>query len=408
MTAIGRSALDRWSPGLKVSASEGGQTLPMGARKEEMAAASAPGLVELAGRQFRVLIASLIAGFAIGVGYHFIFEPSHPRLVSHLLSGLNGVGIAAAVWAVQFAFASGERSGFGAALRRLPLPVELFLRALVMTAALVAVGLMLQLALFPEPDGAVATARMWFAADLPRIAAISFSFSLLFRLVIESRQLIGKELIMSLILGTYHRPVGRDLIVMFLDIAHSTRLAESMGEVRVHDLITRFFFDIDEPIRAFGGAVHAYVGDEVIVVWPLSGDRRKNARALSCFFAIDAQMAQLALAYEKDFGVAPSFRAGIHAGRVIVSECGDSRRQLALFGDTMNVGARLCEYCKNADERLVVSGALLQAIDLPAGLAAAEGRPIQVRGREEVVEVFEIRRIVSRASAFPPRAARNR
>ena len=64
---------------------------------------------------------------------------------------------------------------------------------------------------------------------------------------------------------------------MFLDIADSTRLAEAMGELRVHDLITRFFFDIDEPISDFGGAVHAYVGDEVIVSWPVSGDPARNA-----------------------------------------------------------------------------------------------------------------------------------
>jgi hypothetical protein len=32
-----------------------------------------------------------------------------------------------------------------------------------------------------------------------------------------------------------------------LDLANSTRLAEEMGELRVHNLITRFFFDIDEP-----------------------------------------------------------------------------------------------------------------------------------------------------------------
>jgi hypothetical protein len=35
------------------------------------------------------------------------------------------------------------------------------------------------------------------------------------------------------------------LIVMFLDIAHSTGVAEATGELRMHDFITRFFFDID-------------------------------------------------------------------------------------------------------------------------------------------------------------------
>ena len=69
----------------------------------------------------------------------------------------------------------------------------------------------------------------------------------------------------------------------------------------MHDLITRFFFDIDEPISAFGGAVHAYVGDEVIVSWPVSDDPARNARCVACFFAIERKIARLAADYEAEF-----------------------------------------------------------------------------------------------------------
>jgi type I restriction enzyme R subunit len=34
-----------------------------------------------------------------------------------------------------------------------------------------------------------------------------------------------------------------------------------MGELRVHDLITEFFFDIDQAIAEHGGEVHAYVAE---------------------------------------------------------------------------------------------------------------------------------------------------
>ena len=72
---------------------------------------------------------------------------------------------------------------------------------------------------------------------------------------------------------------------MFLDLAGSTSLAEAMGELRVQDLLTRFFFDIDAAIVAHGGEVHAYVGDEVIVTWPLD-ERMSGGRCIDCFFAI--------------------------------------------------------------------------------------------------------------------------
>jgi adenylate cyclase len=177
---------------------------------------------------------------------------------------------------------------------------------------------------------------------------------------------------------------------MFLDLANSTRLAEAMGELRVHDLITRFFFDIDEPISDCGGAVHAYVGDEVIVTWPVTDDPALNARCVKCFFAIRRKMASLAGDYEAEFGVAPEFRAGIHAGVVVVSECGDAKRQLAFFGDTMNVGARLCEYCKTVSQQLVISGDLLSLMTLPDDLSAGDSSSIEVRGRQERVEAHVV------------------
>src|SRR5208337_1167113 len=233
----------------------------------------------------------------------------------------------------------------------------------------------------------------------------SFAFSMVVGVMSRIRRLVGAALLTSVLLGTYHRPTRRRLIVMFLDLANSTRLAEAMGELRVHDLITRFFFDIDEPIGDFDGAVLAYVGDEVIVSWPVSDEPVRNARCVACFFAIEAKIARLAPDYEAEFGVAPAFRAGLHAGTVVVSECGDAKRQLAYFGDTMNVGARLCEYCKTINQRLVVSGDLMRLIGFIDDWAVGEGELIAVRGRQERVEAHVVeRRQVCRGSPLALRS----
>jgi class 3 adenylate cyclase len=353
-----------------------------------------PGLGAMLRRQTPVLLTSLIAGFLIGLAYQARFHNSPALdLAAYGRSGLNGLGIALTAWAVQFVFLSGAKSRLGAAMRRLPLAAEVLVRALVTTLALTVVGLTLQIGLFWSQSSLGWLMGEWLKVDLPRVVLISFALSLVFRLVIESRRLIGREMMMSMLTGAYHRPVRRELIVMFLDLANSTRLAETMGEVRVHDLITRFFFDIDEPITAHGGAVHAYVGDEAIVAWPVTGNPARDGRCIACFAAIEAKMARLAPVYEREFGVAPAFRAGVHAGAVIVSECGESKRQLAYFGDTMNVGARLCDYCKSVDERLIVSGDLMRLVAMPAGLAAGKGELISVRGRQEPLEAYAVRKV---------------
>ena len=212
-----------------------------------------------------------------------------------------------------------------------------------MAAVVIVVSLTLQFLLYWQRYHLDWLTPLWLTVTLTRVVLIGFGILRgRRRRDPETRRLIGGALPTSVVLGTYHRPVRQQLIVMFLDIAHSTGLAEAMGELRVHDLITRFFFDIDEPISDHRGAVHAYVGDEVIVSWPATADHARNARCVLCFFAIERKMARLAADYRREFAVVPAFRAGLHAGPVIVSECGDAKRQLAFFGDTMNVAAQLC------------------------------------------------------------------
>jgi adenylate cyclase len=82
----------------------------------------------------------------------------------------------------------------------------------------------------------------------------------------------------------------------------------------------------------------------------------------------------------------------VHAGSVVVSECGDTRRQIAYFGDTMNVAARLCEHCKTSGEALVASAELLRNSTVPAALTLGSRATIALRGRQTPVEVHAIER----------------
>ncbi|HEX9588990.1 MAG TPA: adenylate/guanylate cyclase domain-containing protein [Bradyrhizobium sp.] len=186
-------------------------------------------------------------------------------------------------------------------------------------------------------------------------------------------------------------PTREERVFLFLDLVGSTSLAESMGELRMHDLLTRFFFDIDEAILAHGGEVHAYVGDEVIATWRLAANMSER-RYLDCFFAIQDRIAEKADLYRGEFGLVPTFRAGLHAGSVVISECGDSHRQIAYFGDTMNVAARLQERCKEAGRALLVSAELLRLVRPSRDLVVEALGPTQLRGRAAAVEVFAVER----------------
>jgi class 3 adenylate cyclase len=352
--------------------------------------AALPGsaVIRYARRHLGFLVGLLLAGVVIGIAYRYVLDPLEEQTLPYYIrSCLHGVGLAYSGWAVLFAFAAVRRSRLAGVLRRLPLIVEFAVKALAMTAVLTIVAVGLEFVLYPTPPG-----QDWFADDLPRIVGIAFTVSLLVGAIFELRRLVGGRVLGSFLLGTYHRPKREQRIVMFLDIQSSTALAERMGELRVHDLITEFFFDIDRPIAEHGGEVHAYAGDGVIITWPLSDDSTRNARALVCFFAAEDRMAELTPAYLAEFGVAPRFHAGVHAGPVVISECGDAKRQIAYFGDTMNVAARLCDHCKSAEEALLVSADLLHAAAVPRGLAVGTGANIALRGRQAPVETYAVRR----------------
>jgi len=88
----------------------------------------------------------------------------------------------------------------------------------------------------------------------------------------------------------------------------------------------------------------------------------------------------------------PSFRAGLHAGQVVISECGSSRRQLAYFGDTVNVTARLQEHCKEVGRNLLVSSDLLRHMELKPVFAVEPLGQASLRGRTAAIEVFAVER----------------
>ena len=328
---------------------------------------------------FFLAIGGLIAGLAYR---YFVNDPIEATLANYLRSAFHGMGMTLAGWGVHLYFTS-RRSEW---VSKWPLLADLAMRSATMAIVVASVALILQAALYGEW-----IETKWLIEQFPLIVAIGFLGSMLVGSAYELTRLIGSRVLFNVALGRYRSPVREARVLMFLDLAGSTSLAEAMGELRVQGLLTRFFFDIDGAIVAHGGEVHAYVGDEVIVTWPLD-ERMSGGRCIDCFFAVADSIAEKADTYRQEFGMVPSFRAGLHAGHVAISECGSSRRQLAYFGDTVNVTARLQEHCKEMGRNLLVSADLLRLIKLKPAYAVEALGEVRLRGRAAATEVFAIER----------------
>jgi class 3 adenylate cyclase len=324
-----------------------------------------------------------VFGLLAGGAYrYFADDASEATLANYLRSGVHGMGLTLAGWTIHLYFTSRSSEW----VRRWPLVVEIALQSVVMAIVVATVAVILEAALYGHRiEGA------WLAAGFPRIVGVAFVLSVVVGALFELTRLIGSRVLFNVIIGRYRRPTREQRVLLFLDLVGSTTLAESMGELRTHQLVTRFFYDIDEAILAHGGEVNAYVGDEVIVTWRLSA-KGQERRYLDCFFAIQDRIAEQADSYQREFGLVPNFRAGVHAGPVVISECGDSRRQVAYFGDTVNVAARLQEHCKEVGRALLVSADLLRLVGPGSDLVVEALGPTQLRGRAAAVEVFAVER----------------
>ena len=206
---------------------------------------------------------------------------------------------------------------------------------------------------------------------------------------LQMNRMVGTNVLRYFLAGRYHQPTAEERIFLFLDLEQSTALAERLGSARYFDLLRRFVDDLSDPIVATRGEIYQYAGDEVVVTWPLAEGVR-GANCVRCFFWSREAVAREGARYTRDFGVVPRFRGGLHGGRLTAGELGDLRRQIAYVGDILNTAARLEEYAKRAGLDLVVSGSLLQRLQLPPGIDARLCGELALRGKEARVAAYSL------------------
>src|SRR5258708_12681217 len=84
----------------------------------------------------------------------------------------------------------------------------------------------------------------WLIGDFPRIVGMTFVLSFVIGAIFELTRLVGSRVLLNFILGRYRRPVREQRVLLFLDLAASTSLAQSMWAFRIHQLLTHFFYPI--------------------------------------------------------------------------------------------------------------------------------------------------------------------
>jgi len=293
-----------------------------------------------------------------------------------------GASIAAPIVAFEMFLVRGR---LGEPLRRLPMWGMLVVSSVVWLLSIAAGILLITpsiLDMEPYPE--------WYhGSTFLQDAAFFLVVMLLVNFTVRAHSLVGTRVLMNFLLGRYHRPLREQQVFMFIDFLGARGLSNRLGDIRAQSLISAVFFDIDPTVLEFGGETHRYIGDELVVTWPL---RRATTRArcVRCALAIVAHMEANAEHYRKVYGETPHLRIALHGGPVVVSEIGDDRREIVYFGDTINTTARLRGLAKKIDRGLVISASLLESTRLPEDVRAEDMGAFDLSGKAQSTRVYAV------------------
>jgi len=223
-----------------------------------------------------------------------------------------------------------------------------------------------------------------FLRDLAFTTAFAFFATFTAHIVL----LVGTRNFGRLITGRYRKPRELDAVFMFVDLRGSTAIAERLGHERYSAFLRDFFTDVSGPVHEARGEVYQYVGDEVVVVWPR---QRDASRWLECFRGMRSAVEAERATYEARYGMVPEFKAGVHAGPVVVSEVGTLQRAHVYHGDVLNTAARLQSKCNETGFDLLVSDAGMRFLSPPEREGFTAVGSMTLRGRSGPVAVLGLR-----------------
>jgi adenylate cyclase len=210
------------------------------------------------------------------------------------------------------------------------------------------------------------------------------------QLLLQVNSKFGQGIFWDIIRGKYNTPKEERRIFMFLDLNASTTIAEQLGDKKYHELLKDFFTDITNPILDNKGEIYQYVGDEVVIAWKYE-DGIENSKCIHCFFDIKAHLQTKRRKYLALYDVLPSFKAGIHCGKVVAGEVGIVKRDITYSGDVLNTTSRIQNLCKEFNQEVIVSADLIAELDPAHNFMTLMLGSIKLRGREKEVRLIALK-----------------
>jgi class 3 adenylate cyclase len=164
---------------------------------------------------------------------------------------------------------------------------------------------------------------------------------------------VPEEVARSLLAGGGDLEVQQsEATILFCDIEAFTRLTETLGPVKIVEVLNAFFSRMVEILEQHGGVVTQFQGDAILATFnvPVADDEHARNAVLA------AQDMLTSVAGSEFAGEPLNIRIGINSGKVVAGAIGaKGRLNYTVHGDAVNLAARLEAMNKEYGTRLLMS-----------------------------------------------------
>jgi len=276
-------------------------------------------------------------------------------------------------------------------------PLALFTRTGLMGVLfLISVGLgalIYALLISERPTAQLYKERFEFVFSNPenifRFAVLTLLISFILNYVKFTTRIIGRRILIRYLLGRYANPQVEERIFMFVDLNSSTTLAERLGPDKYHLLLTEFFKDISPAIKKTKGEIYQYVGDEVVITWPVKDGIKKN-NCVRCFFEMEKNLSSKADEYVTNFGIKPDFKVGLHGGKVITAVVGSLKLDIVYHGDVINTCERILNKCIPLNKVILASEYVIRRLNLATKYQPEFVATLKLKGKESEISLYTL------------------
>jgi class 3 adenylate cyclase len=181
---------------------------------------------------------------------------------------------------------------------------------------------------------------------------------------------LGRRSAARVVAAPLRRGAGETIqaALLYADLRGFTNLSERHPPAMVIAALDAWFDRIAGSVHAFGGEVLKFIGDGVLAIFPITGERRRDAceAALRAVSAARAGMAHLDEERRRQ-GLPPlPFGAALHVGEMLWGNIGAADRlDFTAIGPAVNLVSRLEGLCRPLQKTVLVSGALANETQTP-------------------------------------------